>query len=91
MATDSLRVVIEWAEAFQRDQEATAERLGEMREAVQGAQTDVARRQHELQQAQSDLEVWRNKWSTAVAEVGLQVEAEPEVVDAQISIIEQMR
>ena len=91
MPTDSLRVVIEWAEAFQRDQEAKAERLGEMREAVQGAQAAVRRWQHELQQAQSDLEVWRNKWSKAVAEVGLQVEAEPEVVDAQISIIEQMR
>ena len=91
MQTDSLRVVIEWAEAFQRDQEAKAERLGEMREAVQGAQVDVTRRQNELQQAQSALKVWRKEWSTAVAEVGLQVEAEPEIVDAQISIIEEMR
>ena len=34
---------------------------------------------------------WRKEWVTAVAEVGLQVEAEPEVVNAQINVIEQMR
>jgi uncharacterized protein YhaN len=91
MKTDSLRVVIEWAEVFQREQEAKAERLVEMRETIQGARADVTRRQHELQQAQADLKVWRKEWSTAVAEVGLQVEVAPEVVDAQISMIEQMR
>ena len=91
MQTDSLRVVIEWAETFQRDQEAKAGRLGEMREAIQGARADVKRRQLELQQAQSALKVWRKEWSTAVAEVGLQVEADPEVVNAQINVIEQMR
>ena len=91
MQTDSLRVVIEWAEAFQREQEAKAERLVEMRETIQGARADLTRRQHELQQAQSALKVWRKEWSTAVAKVGLQVEAAPEVVDAQISMIEQMR
>ena len=91
MKTDSLRVVIEWAEVFQREQEAKAERLVEMRETIQGARADVTRRQHELQQAQAALKVWRKEWSTAVAEVGLQVEAAPEVVDAQISMIEQMR
>ena len=91
MQTDSLRVVINWAEEFQRDQEAKAKRLGEMRQAIQDARADVTRRQQELQQAQSALEVWRKQWSTAVAEVGLQIEAEPEVVSAQINVIEQMR
>ena len=90
MQTDSLRVVIERAETFRRDQEAKAKRLREMREAARGAQTDDERRRHELQQAQSALKVWRKEWSTAVAEADLQIEAEPEVVSAQIKMIEQM-
>ena len=53
MRTDSLRMVIEWAEEFQRDQEAKAERLKEMRETIQGARVDVKRRRHERQRAQS--------------------------------------
>ena len=91
MRTDSLRMVIEWAEEFQRDQEAKAERLKEMRESIQGARADVKRRRHERQRAQSALEVWRKEWSKAVAEVSLQFGAEPEVVNAQINVIEQMR
>ena len=91
MQTDSLPVVIELAETFQRDQEAKAGRLGEMREAIQAARADVKRRQLELQQAQSALKVWRKEWSTAVAEVGLRVEADPEVVNVKINMIEQMR
>ena len=62
-----------------------------MREAIQAARADVKRRQLELQQAQSALKVWRKEWSTAVAEVGLRVEADPEVVNVKINMIEQMR
>ena len=91
MQSDSLRVVIEWTKAFQRDQEEKAKRLREMREAARGAQTDDERRRHELQRAQSALEVWRKQWSTAVAEADLHIESEPEVVSAQIGVIEQMR
>ena len=90
MQSDSLRVVIEWAEAFHRDQKEKAKRLEEMREAARDAQTDVEQRRHELQRAQSALEVWRKQWSTAVAEVDLKIEAEPEAVSAQIEVIEQM-
>ena len=91
MQMDSLPVVVEWAETFQRDQEAKAGRLGEMREAIQASRADVKRRQLELQQAQSALKVWRKEWSTAVAEVGLRVKADPEVVNVKINMIEQMR
>ena len=91
LQSDSLRVVIEWAETFQRKQEDKADRLEEMREAVRVAKYDFQSCQHQLQQDQLDLEDWQNNWSTAVAETDLQNEVEPEVVNAQIRVIDQMR
>ena len=91
LQSDSLRMVIEWAEAFQRKQDDKAERLEEMREAARVAKYDFQRCQHQLQQVQLDLEDWQKNWSTAVAETDLQNEIEPEVVNAQIRVIDQMR
>ena len=88
---DTLRVMVERADGFRRDQEAKAERIGEMRDAVRSAKGEMARRQGELEKAEAERESWRAEWAMAVAAIGLQVDSKPEVVAAQINVIDEMR
>ena len=48
---NKLRVMVERADAYRREQEAKAEKIAEMREAVRTAKSEVARRQGELERA----------------------------------------
>ena len=88
---DSLRVLIERADGFRRQQEANAEKIAGMLEAVRKAKTEVARRQRELEKAQAAQEGWQAKWADAVAALDLQGESKPEVVSARIKVIDDMR
>jgi len=88
---DALRVMVEKAERFRRDQEAKAERLDAMQEAVRTAKADLSRRRAESEKAQVDRGTWRTKWAAAVAELGLQGEDKSDVVSVQINVIDQMR
>ena len=88
---DTLRVTIERAERFRRDQEAKAERIDEMRKAVRSAEADLSRRRVVLGEAQVDRKTWRTKWADAVAEVGLKGEDNPGRMNIHLNVIEQMR
>lgn len=88
---DTLKVLLERAEGFRREQEAKAEKISELQEAVRSAKAEVARRQRELEKAEAEQEAWRSEWGTAVAALGLQEDEQTEVVTAQIKIIDEMR
>ena len=64
--------MVERADAYRREQEAKAEKIAEMREAVRTAKSEVARRQGELERAEAARKSWRAEWTTAVAEIDLQ-------------------
>lgn len=89
--TNTLRVMVERADAYRREQEAKAEKIVEMSEAVRAAKSEVARRQGELTKAQAERESWQADWATAVAAIDLQCDDKPEVLSAQINVIDEMR
>ena len=91
LQSDSLRVIIESAEAILRTQKDKVERLEEMQDSIRDAKIDVKRHRNQLKQVQLDLEDWLQKWLTAVAETDLQIEFKPEAVNAQIGVVNQMR
>ncbi len=88
---DTLRVKVERADMYRREQEAKAEKIVETREAVRAAKSEVARRQGELEKAETERESWQIDWAKAVAAIDLQNDNKLEVVSAQISIIDEMR
>ncbi len=56
--TDTLRVTIERADAFRQEQEAKANKIVEMRDALKTAKSDEARRRDELKTAEAGWESW---------------------------------
>ncbi|MAN62597.1 MAG: DNA double-strand break repair Rad50 ATPase, partial [Parvibaculum sp.] len=89
--TNTLRVMVERADAYRREQEAKAEKIVELCEAVRAAKSEVARRQGELTKAQAERESWQADWAKAVAAIDLQCDDKPEVLSAQINVIDEMR
>ena len=88
---NKLRVMVERADAYRREQEAKAEKIVEMREAVRTAKSEVARRQGELERAEAEQKIWQADWATAVAAIDLQCDDKPEVLSPQINVIDEMR
>ena len=86
-----LRVLVERADAYRREQEAKAEKIVEMREAVRTARSELSRRQGELEEAEADRKSWQVDWSEAVAAIELKCDDKPDVVSVQIKVIDEMR
>ncbi len=87
----TLRVMIERADAYRREQEAKAEKIVERREAMRTAKSEVARRQGELERVEAERKGWQADWAKAVAAIDLQCDEKPEVLSAQINVIDGMR
>ena len=88
---NELRVMVERADAYRRGQEAKAEKIVEMREAVRTAKSEVARRQGELERVEAGRRSWQADWAKAVAAIDLQCDGKPDVLSAQINVIGEMR
>lgn len=91
IGVDTLRVIVERADAYRRKQEANAEKIIEMREAMRTAKSEAARRQGELEKAEAERESWQADWAKAVAAIDLQCDDNPEVLSAKINVIDEMR
>ena len=88
---NELRVTVERADAYRREQEAKAEKIVEMREAVRTTKSEVVRRQGELERAEAERKSWQADWAKAVAAIDLQCDDKPEVLCPQINVIDEMR
>ena len=86
-----LRVMIEQADDFRRQQESKAEKIDEMREGVRTAKSEVERRERELKRAEAEAKGWQADWAKAVALIDLKGDDKPDVVSAQIRVIDEMR
>ena len=87
----ALRVMVERADAYRMEQEAKAEKIVEMREAVRTTKSEVARRQGDLERAEAERKNWQADWAKAVAAIDLQCDDKPDVLSAQINVIDEMR
>ena len=88
---NELRVMVERAEAYRREQEAKAEKIVEIREAARTAKSEVARRQSELEGAEAAQISWQADWAKAVTAIELQCDEKTDVVSARVNVIEEMR
>ena len=88
---NELRVLVELADSYRREQEAKTERIVQMGEAVRAANSEVARRQNEVEQAEREIRSWRADWATAVAAIDLKDEGEPDIFYARIKVIDEIR
>ena len=88
---NTLRVMVDRAGAYRREQELKAEKIVERREAVRAAKSEVARRQGELTKVEAERDSWQADWAKAVAAIDLQCDDKPEVLSAQINVIDEMR
>jgi len=88
---DNLRLLIERAEAYRRDQEGKSESISATREAVRKAKAEVGRRQREMEQAEAALASWQAEWDESVTALDLPRGSAPDVVDARIRIVDEMR
>ena len=91
MEAIELRVIVERADAYRREHETKAEKILEMRETVRTAKSGVAQRKNELETAQAERDSWQAAWVKAVAAIDLEGDGEPDVVSAQLNVIEEMR
>ena len=83
--------MMERADVYQREQEAKAKKIVEKREAVRTAKSEVARRQGKLEKAEEERERWQADWVKVVGAIDLQFDDKPEVLSAQINVIDEMR
>ena len=88
---DELRVMVERAEAYRREQEAKAEKIVEIREAARTAKSEVVRRQSELEGAEAEQISWQADWAKAITAIELQCDEKTDVISAQVNVIEEMR
>ena len=89
--SDSLRVIVERADAYRKEQEAKAEKIDEMRESVRSAKSEVTRRKGELDEAKAEWRSWDSEWAKAVAAIDLVCDDKPDIVSEQINVIDEMR
>ncbi len=91
MGATELRVTMERADAFRREQETKGERIVEMRETVRTAKSDVTRRQGDVEKVKAERKTWQANWVNAVAALELDGDCEPSAVSTLINVIDEMR
>ena len=91
IGANELRVMIERADAYRREQEAKAEKMVEMGDAVRAAKAEVTRRQSDVGRAEAVRKSWQADWAKAIAAIDLQCDDKPDVLSAQIDVIDEMR
>jgi len=91
LKTDGLTMLVERVANEVRIREAAAARKALLEQSVADAGKLATRRRLDLDRAQSALAEWQEKWARALRDLGLDADTPAEAVDAQISIIDQMR
>ena len=86
-----LRVLVACAEAEQRRQQHLRETAQQLAIGVRKAESDVRTKRGQLERTEAARSHWGAQWSAAIAELGLDTEADPDVVNEQIGAIDQMR
>ena len=91
IGNDDLNVIIERAAEERRQQEAAASRKDALTKGIQDAAREIERRERKLKQAGETLQGWRERWTAALDDIGLDRNTAPEAVSSQIDTIDRMR
>ena len=86
-----LRVIVHHAEQVCRNHQQSKEASKRIALEIIKAESEVQKQQARLSGAQDDQEEWLDEWRRAVADLGLDVDSEPEMISSQVSLIDQLR
>ena len=78
LEANELRVMVERADTYRREQETKANRIIEMRDAMRSAKSKVARRQREVEKAEAKQNNWQADWAKAITAIDLKHDGEPQ-------------
>ena len=87
----NLRVLIQRADEYLREQKTRVERIAEISEDVRIAGLELSRRESELSEAKDELSAWRKEWRGATAAIDLHEDETPDAIAAKIKVIEDLR
>ena len=88
---EALRVTVERADAYRREQDRKAEKIDDLRDAVAAAKSKVVRRQRDLEKANTERQSWQGNWARAIAAIDLERDGAPEFVSEKLNVIDEMR
>jgi uncharacterized protein YhaN len=91
LATKPLHLVIEAADAYERQHETTAKSARDLKETQRKAASAVARKRKDLEQAEGEWKEWTAAWEAALKTLQFPATATPETAEAQIGAIDDMR
>ncbi|MGH9771482.1 MAG: AAA family ATPase [Candidatus Acidiferrales bacterium] len=91
LAGRPLRFVLERTVDIQRQHQGRAESRRKLEETLKKAETESARKRKNLESTGKSVAEWKDRWSAAIALLGLNPAALPETQDAQIEAIDAMR
>jgi uncharacterized protein YhaN len=91
LAAQPLHLVIETAAALERRHENAAKTARDLDDAHRKATGMVARKRKDLDKAEAEWADWTNAWQAALKALQLAATATPEMAEAQINAIDDMR
>ncbi len=91
LADRPLRIVLERAADIQRQHQNREESRRRLEGELKKAAAESARKRKSLESAEKSLIEWKDQWSAAIVQLGLNPEAAPETLDVQIDAIDRLR
>jgi uncharacterized protein YhaN len=91
LCEEPLPMLLERAGEHLRACENAALEAARLRQVLHEAQTDLARKHLEHERAQAQWSEWQDRWSRALADLGLAPDSDPEEVARQVELIDEMR
>jgi uncharacterized protein YhaN len=91
LAAQPLHVVLESAAAVEREHEDAAKTRRELEGSQRKTTSDAARKRKALETAETEQKDWTTKWASALKALQLPDTSTPEIADAQINAIDDMR
>lgn len=88
---DGLRIIVNRARQVHQRHQQSKEGGERLALEIIRAESEVGRQQARLSRAEGEQREWREQWRSAVADLGLDVEAKPEAISYQVGLIDQMR
>ena len=87
----SVAVVLERADGVLGDYQEQKREQSQLRESLRQAEVHIGRQGPELEGAKDEWCRWRQQWSASLQALGLETETNPDAVEVQLDLIDQMR
>ena len=87
----SQAVVLERADGVLSDHQEQKREQSQLREGLRQTEANIGRQRRELEGAKDEWRRWRQEWSASLQSLGLDAETNPDTVEEQLDLLDQMR